>query len=84
MGQKGRKVVLGRALNQRRLQKAILFLGFMFEVILVYLEEVDRYREIPNWLQGFCKLWECKGDAGIDSPPSHPAPLLAGLSKEQW
>lgn len=86
MGQKGWKVVLGRARNQRRLQKAILFLGFTFEVILVYLEEVDRCREIPNWLQGFCKLWEYKGDAERDRHPPPPPcpPLLTGLSKEQW
>lgn len=43
----------GRWFGEGRSQKAILFLRSTFEVILIYFEEVDRYREIPNWLQGF-------------------------------
>ena len=35
------------------MQKALLSLKCTFESILIYFEEVDRYREIPNCLQCF-------------------------------
>jgi hypothetical protein len=58
-------------------------LKFTFESILVCLEEVDHYREIPNWLQYFSVNSENTSGLQEEGNGSQ-LQLLTGLSEKQW